>query len=296
MLPEVPDFLQPLVSYVADFQRVACHAAIARHNESVPHLIRSIEWAVENLAEARDEDYMLHTYAVYILAELREPLAYGPIVRMARSPDVDDLLGETVASRLSALLAAVCGNDFSPIEEIIRDEQADEYARGAAVHALGVLTFEGRITREELSARLADLIGSLRREPGNQWDCIVSTAAEFRLSELLPEIQKLDEEGITDPCFWDPEDVERDIVKPYDKNGPAMELEYAPITSAVDEMEWWAAFNKKDADPEDSEDGWLPPIFGEATPIRRDAPKVGRNDPCPCGSGKKFKKCCGAGG
>ena len=28
-------------------------------------------------------------------------------------------------------------------------------------------------------------------------------------------------------------------------------------------------------------------------PVRRDAPKVGRNDPCPCGSGKKFKKCCG---
>lgn len=29
-------------------------------------------------------------------------------------------------------------------------------------------------------------------------------------------------------------------------------------------------------------------------PIRRAAPKVGRNDPCPCGSGKKYKKCCGA--
>ena len=27
--------------------------------------------------------------------------------------------------------------------------------------------------------------------------------------------------------------------------------------------------------------------------LRRDEPKVGRNDPCPCGSGKKFKKCCG---
>jgi len=27
-------------------------------------------------------------------------------------------------------------------------------------------------------------------------------------------------------------------------------------------------------------------------PVRRDAPKVGRNDPCPCGSGKKYKKCC----
>jgi preprotein translocase subunit SecA len=27
--------------------------------------------------------------------------------------------------------------------------------------------------------------------------------------------------------------------------------------------------------------------------IRRDQPKIGPNDPCPCGSGKKYKKCCG---
>jgi hypothetical protein len=29
--------------------------------------------------------------------------------------------------------------------------------------------------------------------------------------------------------------------------------------------------------------------------VKRDEPKVGRNDPCPCGSGKKYKKCHGAG-
>jgi len=27
--------------------------------------------------------------------------------------------------------------------------------------------------------------------------------------------------------------------------------------------------------------------------VRREGPKIGRNDPCPCGSGKKYKKCCG---
>jgi preprotein translocase subunit SecA len=31
-------------------------------------------------------------------------------------------------------------------------------------------------------------------------------------------------------------------------------------------------------------------------PYRRDEPKRGRNDPCPCGSGKKYKKCHGANG
>jgi preprotein translocase subunit SecA len=31
----------------------------------------------------------------------------------------------------------------------------------------------------------------------------------------------------------------------------------------------------------------------DLAPVRRDLPKVGRNEPCPCGSGKKFKNCCG---
>jgi len=34
----------------------------------------------------------------------------------------------------------------------------------------------------------------------------------------------------------------------------------------------------------------------EVVPVVRGGPKIGRNDPCPCGSGKKFKKCCGAAG
>jgi preprotein translocase subunit SecA len=36
------------------------------------------------------------------------------------------------------------------------------------------------------------------------------------------------------------------------------------------------------------------PAQPEGKPVRRNEPKVGRNDPCPCGSGKKYKKCHGA--
>jgi SEC-C motif-containing protein len=43
------------------------------------------------------------------------------------------------------------------------------------------------------------------------------------------------------------------------------------------------------------DDAWY---FVEVEPVRqqpfvREEPKVGRNDPCPCGSGRKYKKCCG---
>ena len=42
-------------------------------------------------------------------------------------------------------------------------------------------------------------------------------------------------------------------------------------------------------------EGWLY-VDGDVNPKQapRVAAKVGRNDPCPCGSGKKYKKCCGA--
>ena len=36
------------------------------------------------------------------------------------------------------------------------------------------------------------------------------------------------------------------------------------------------------------EDGQMP----KQEQVRNESPKVGRNDPCPCGSGKKYKKCC----
>ena len=45
----------------------------------------------------------------------------------------------------------------------------------------------------------------------------------------------------------------------------------------------------------EEKDGWKfsdGELVGE-TPVVREEPKVGRNDPCPCGSGKKYKKCCG---
>ncbi|GAB7128904.1 UPF0149 family protein YecA [Silvimonas sp. JCM 19000] len=39
---------------------------------------------------------------------------------------------------------------------------------------------------------------------------------------------------------------------------------------------------------------WLEKKFGQVEQVVNTEPKVGRNDPCPCGSGKKFKKCHGA--
>ncbi|WP_298836681.1 tetratricopeptide repeat protein [Clostridium sp.] len=50
-------------------------------------------------------------------------------------------------------------------------------------------------------------------------------------------------------------------------------------------------FDEEDEDEEYDEDGRGD--YEPQEPIVREEPKIGRNDPCPCGSGKKYKKCCG---
>ncbi|TSJ91646.1 hypothetical protein FG002_001700 [Chitinimonas sp. BJB300] len=54
----------------------------------------------------------------------------------------------------------------------------------------------------------------------------------------------------------------------------------------IGEIGRWACFHDDEDDEETERES--------QAPIKREAPKVGRNDPCPCGSGKKYKKCCGA--
>ncbi|NWN82338.1 MAG: preprotein translocase subunit SecA [Halomonas sp.] len=43
----------------------------------------------------------------------------------------------------------------------------------------------------------------------------------------------------------------------------------------------------------DETEAMAPAPGADGRPVRREGPKVGRNDPCPCGSGKKYKQCCG---
>jgi uncharacterized protein YecA (UPF0149 family) len=84
----------------------------------------------------------------------------------------------------------------------------------------------------------------------------------------------------------------------------------------VEELQDWAAFSARATEYDESDlltfedeatepwnkprawqdrDDWEEPEPPPVGTIVRSGPRVGRNDPCPCGSGKKFKKCCGAG-
>jgi uncharacterized protein YecA (UPF0149 family) len=54
-------------------------------------------------------------------------------------------------------------------------------------------------------------------------------------------------------------------------------------------MSWWACFDQAKKDPVPIE----APLPSKVTALKKGkTKKIGRNAPCPCGSGKKYKKCC----
>ncbi|MBI4473316.1 MAG: DUF1186 domain-containing protein [Acidobacteria bacterium] len=68
------------------------------------------------------------------------------------------------------------------------------------------------------------------------------------------------------------------------------------IRNTIDEMEWWYCFrNGRDDDTALPREAVVAPSGKPASTMvsnRSTVPKIGRNDACPCGSGKKYKKCC----
>src|SRR2546428_12806384 len=132
-MDSLPDFLKPLENLIRPFPREAVRQVIARREESVPHLIRAIEWVQQNADQVAGSDFMLHLYALHLLAQFGETRAYRPIVRLARHAIVDDLVGDTITESLAGIIASVCDGDERPIRQLIEDVNADEYARGAGI-------------------------------------------------------------------------------------------------------------------------------------------------------------------
>ncbi len=63
----------------------------------------------------------------------------------------------------------------------------------------------------------------------------------------------------------------------------------AEIASIFDKNGWKYILGIEPDKPEDISD--LEKLLNPLKPVQ--SAKIGRNDPCPCGSGKKYKKCCG---
>jgi Protein of unknown function (DUF1186)/SEC-C motif len=254
---------------------------------------------------------------IHILGSARSPTIYRTLVDFLHGPEqVIEELGDATTETLSPIIAGLFDGDTSLLKALITDINADEYVRNAAFGALAFLTFDGRIARDEAVDFLRRFGEEDRSQAGNLvWDGWMEAVGLLGLDELTPLVHAAFEDGRIPSILSDErhycELLENALRDPNDPQRFRREF-HGYIEDAAHEL------SKFSAEQPEGDTGPLSRAIGDVTrgmvdrmsatresnaaqtpygqPFHNPYKGVGRNDPCPCGSGKKFKKCCGTGG
>ncbi len=272
---ETAEILRQLERVTGRFARAAVEAAVSRREEVIPELLRLLEECADRAVQLNAEgDYMAHLYAMFLLAQFREVRAYPCVVRLASLPGdlLDSLCSDFITEDLGRVLASVCGGELEGMQSLIENEDIDQWVRGSALGGLVTLVAAEQKSREEIVRYFSQLFrGRLLRQPSQVWNELVSCSADLYPAELMDDIEQAYQDDLVEPGYVDFHEVEDELARGKDQvlaslaSNPHRHL----VEDTVREMEWWACFHRANS-------------------------KTGRNEPCPCGSGKKYKKCCGA--
>jgi hypothetical protein len=301
---EIAEILQQIERFNGTFAQAAVEAAVTRREEVTPELLRILEDTVNRAAQLDAEGgYMAHLYAMFLLAQFRETRAYPLVVRFASLPGelLDSLCGDFLTEDLGQILASVCGGELAGIQSVIENEDAYEWARAAALSSLVTLVAAGQKSRDEIVSYFARLFrDGLARNGSHAWTALVCYSTDLSPAELMEDIERAYDDGLVDPGVISLANVKRDLARGQEQMLArlAADPHRRLIEDTIKEMGWWACFH--DDKPIRVNGGVEATSMGSREPleapvqIRREEPKTGRNEPCPCGSGKKYKKCCGA--
>ncbi len=282
--------------------------ALRQFSESAEFPAGAMQWALDNWSEAAprfiarlrafaaganrsDAAMDALFYVVHLCGERHEERAYAPLCELiANDEAIGEVLGDGVTETLTGVLVSVYDGDPEPLKRAIEAEKGDEFARAAALEALGYLVR----TRSALSdAEMLAYLRALRREmkPRDEsflWTAWAATAANLGYDDLRLDVATLNKDewiGTVDFMLTD-----------FDRQSRAAREDPAglagfeaddvrPFADAIETLSSWTSL--EDAEWADEDD---PGAAG--TPYVNPLRDVGRNDPCPCGSGKKYKKCC----
>jgi uncharacterized protein len=231
-----------------------------------------------DLSEATERALFI---VVHLLGEKRETAAFDALCILASDPERADLvLGDAITETLPKILISTFGGETGPLRSLIAQPNANSFARHGALLAMAYLARSGQVADAEMRAWLADLFETM--QPQNEdviWAGWVTAVGMLGYSDLTSQAEAAFARGFVDRSIMEIKHFREDLREAARHPGSLSAFEdvgIAPMGRAADALEGWHL---------DEEAPVQEPFVN---PLR----SVGRNDPCPCGSGKKYKKCC----
>ena len=254
--------------------------------------------------QSYDRDDTLPVIAIYLLAEWEVGESFETVLDCFA---LDDKyggyeLGDLITENGPVILAALCRADLDALERFAKRKDISGWARGAAFKAMVTLVLWDKVPRDDVVKRFAWLF---RRKPFAMkddvtWTQLVDAAFELHPAELMDEIRPLFRQGIVDPFMTTLEKFEQEAKRERATSLRQHRDRFRPITDTAQSISYWARWKEssalRDSKTAQASTKSAPspvPATPSPVPALSTGSKVGRNEPCPCGSGKKYKKCCG---
>ncbi len=228
------------------FPERALTKAIQFEKEITPHLLQILKQCNSNAqAFFEQKNYMAHIYAMFLLAQFREKLAYPLIINFLLLPEnfLLGLLGGITPQYLARILASVSGGDDSLMKDIVENERVSADIREGALKGITALVLYNKKSREEILDYYKSLFrGKLIRKPSRIWKCLVSCSNDLYPAEVYEDIENAYKEGLIESCsLKDARETlslsKKEIFGRLKKNN-----QYQFIEDTILEMQFWSCF------------------------------------------------------
>jgi hypothetical protein len=211
-----------------------------------------------------------HVIHILPLIETNEALE----LLLETTRDKLDLLDGWITESIPTLLGAFGESAIERLKELVLDEKLDLYIRGSIATALNVIAHQHPDRKEEITAFLSKLLEDTNDQTFAAF--LIDELLSFKDAKFLPQVLKAFEDERIDTDVITQDNVD------WVFNLPEKEQSYFKFMESP--LEHFSSENisylRNISYPE------------KETPAKKTKAKIGRNDPCPCGSGKKYKKCC----
>lgn len=251
--------------------------AIGAPESIAPATLRALESAAAG-GEPSPEEGNLLFWGLHVLAHARDTRALPPLLRLLREDEdtLDALFGDAIGETLPKVIASLYDEDPAPLFALLLDSTVDDGVRMSVFSACTFLTQEGRIARDAIHALLIRFDEAQAAvEQALAWTGWEETIALLGFRDLAPRVEAARRDGRINDEFsdapWFKETLRKAEAKPRDQERFDPRA-HGYLDDPIAALAWTAE--------------------GAGRPVVNPFKNVGRNDPCPCGSGKKFKKCC----
>ncbi|WP_440906686.1 DUF1186 domain-containing protein (plasmid) [Catenovulum sp. SX2] len=289
-----------------------------------PEILNTIDVFITDPALLTTKQQSTLFYGTFLLAEMKHNQALDKVLELFSCQDtfltpIESVFGDTLTELIPSVFYILADGNPEILSDYILDSHLAMYGKGSAIEVVFAQYEAGAVSRSQLFEYVSywktTFLTNLSLTNRYLLSVLATSCIDYQLDEFKNEFIALCSKDV-----FDEDRAPKEEIKAWDHANGVKQIESGLIYTEFNLAEIFATWHTPDNLTDDGAqqqphqqqmDDEITQLMAQATselrsntlfgeeyilqnsvPVSSLTAKVGRNDPCPCGSGKKYKKCC----